>query len=47
MTERLEQLRLLENGINVYVEHTTFTTIGVDTEADLLAAEQVLQQLAR
>ena len=47
MTERLEQLRLLENGINVYVEHTTFTTIGVDTEADLLAVEQVLQQLAR
>ena len=39
MTERLEQLRLLENGINIYVEHTTFTTIGVDTEADLLAAE--------
>jgi 3-deoxy-manno-octulosonate cytidylyltransferase (CMP-KDO synthetase) len=47
MTERLEQLRLLENGINIYVEHTTFTTIGVDTEADLLAAERVLQQLAR
>jgi 3-deoxy-manno-octulosonate cytidylyltransferase (CMP-KDO synthetase) len=47
MTERLEQLRLLENGINIYVEHTTFTTIGVDTEADLLAVEQVLQQLAR
>jgi 3-deoxy-manno-octulosonate cytidylyltransferase (CMP-KDO synthetase) len=47
MTERLEQLRLLENGINIYVEHTTFTTIGVDTEADLLAAERILQQLAR
>jgi 3-deoxy-manno-octulosonate cytidylyltransferase (CMP-KDO synthetase) len=47
MTERLEQLRLLENGINIYVEHTTFTTIGVDTEADLLAVEQVLRQLAR
>jgi 3-deoxy-manno-octulosonate cytidylyltransferase (CMP-KDO synthetase) len=47
MTERLEQLRLLENGINIYVEHTTFTTIGVDTEADLLAAERALQQLAR
>jgi 3-deoxy-manno-octulosonate cytidylyltransferase (CMP-KDO synthetase) len=47
MTERLEQLRLLENGINIHVEHTTFTTIGVDTEADLLAVEQVLRQLAR
>jgi 3-deoxy-manno-octulosonate cytidylyltransferase (CMP-KDO synthetase) len=43
LTERLEQLRLLENGICIYVEHTTFTTIGVDTEADLLAAEQILR----
>jgi 3-deoxy-manno-octulosonate cytidylyltransferase (CMP-KDO synthetase) len=42
--ERLEQLRLLENGIDIYVEHTTFATIGVDTEEDLLAAEQVLRQ---
>jgi 3-deoxy-manno-octulosonate cytidylyltransferase (CMP-KDO synthetase) len=47
MSERLEQLRLLENGIDIYVEHTTLTTIGVDTEADLLAVERVLQQLAR
>jgi 3-deoxy-manno-octulosonate cytidylyltransferase (CMP-KDO synthetase) len=45
--ERLEQLRLLENGIDIYVEHTTFATIGVDTEEDLLAAEQVLRQLSR
>ncbi len=43
--ERLEQLRLLENGISVYVEHTTFATIGVDTEQDLLAAERILRQL--
>jgi 3-deoxy-manno-octulosonate cytidylyltransferase (CMP-KDO synthetase) len=44
LTERLEQLRLLENGINIYVEHTTLMTIGVDTEADLLAVEKILQQ---
>ncbi len=43
-TEQLEQLRLLENGMSIYVEHTTFATIGVDTEQDLLAAERVLQQ---
>jgi 3-deoxy-manno-octulosonate cytidylyltransferase (CMP-KDO synthetase) len=43
LAERLEQLRLLENGINVYVEHTTVATIGVDTEEDLLAAERLLQ----
>jgi 3-deoxy-manno-octulosonate cytidylyltransferase (CMP-KDO synthetase) len=45
-TERLEQLRLLENGIDILVEETLYDTIGVDTEADLekaaafLAAEQ-------
>ncbi len=44
MAERLEQLRLLENGMNVYVEHTTLLTIGVDTEEDLQAAERLLQK---
>ena len=39
--ERLEQLRLLEEGISIHVVHTTFDTIGVDTEEDLLAAEQI------
>jgi CMP-2-keto-3-deoxyoctulosonic acid synthetase len=34
---------MLENGMNVYVEHTTLLTIGVDTEADLQAAERWLQ----
>jgi len=40
--ERLEQLRLLDNGISIYVEHTTLDTIGVDTEQDLQAAERIL-----
>jgi 3-deoxy-manno-octulosonate cytidylyltransferase (CMP-KDO synthetase) len=43
-TEQLEQLRLLEEGIDIYVVHTPWATIGVDTEQDLLAAERVLQQ---
>jgi 3-deoxy-manno-octulosonate cytidylyltransferase (CMP-KDO synthetase) len=34
-TERLEQLRLLAHNIPIYVEQTPYTTIGVDTEADL------------
>jgi 3-deoxy-manno-octulosonate cytidylyltransferase (CMP-KDO synthetase) len=40
--ERLEQLRFLENGINLYVESTHHDTIGVDTEADLRLVEQLL-----
>jgi 3-deoxy-manno-octulosonate cytidylyltransferase (CMP-KDO synthetase) len=42
--ERLEQLRLLENGISVYVEQTAFDTIGVDTEEDRAAVERILRQ---
>jgi 3-deoxy-manno-octulosonate cytidylyltransferase (CMP-KDO synthetase) len=40
--ERLEQLRFLENGFGVYVESTEYDTVGVDTEADLRAAGQML-----
>jgi 3-deoxy-manno-octulosonate cytidylyltransferase (CMP-KDO synthetase) len=46
LTERLEQLRLLENGIALYVAEAPGDTIGVDTEADLLRAEAVLQERA-
>ncbi len=42
--ERLEQLRFLENGIDIYVEPTEFDTIGVDTEEDLRAVEALLQK---
>jgi 3-deoxy-manno-octulosonate cytidylyltransferase (CMP-KDO synthetase) len=42
-TERLEQLRFLENGIDIYVEPTAHDTIGVDTEADLLLVEELLR----
>jgi 3-deoxy-manno-octulosonate cytidylyltransferase (CMP-KDO synthetase) len=40
--ERLEQLRLLENGIGLYVAEAPGDAIGVDTEADLVRAEAVL-----
>jgi 3-deoxy-manno-octulosonate cytidylyltransferase (CMP-KDO synthetase) len=43
LTERLEQLRLLENGIALYVAEAPADTIGVDTEADLARAEAVLR----
>jgi len=42
--ERLEQLRFLENGIDIYVETTPYDTIGVDTEEDRLAVEAILLQ---
>jgi 3-deoxy-manno-octulosonate cytidylyltransferase (CMP-KDO synthetase) len=44
--ERLEQLRLLENGIAIYVADAPRDTIGVDTEEDLVKAEAVLRQAA-
>ena len=43
-TERLEQLRFLENGIDIYAEPTTFDTIGVDTEEDLHRVEALLRR---
>jgi 3-deoxy-manno-octulosonate cytidylyltransferase (CMP-KDO synthetase) len=44
--ERLEQLRLLENGISLYVADAPRDTIGVDTEEDLVRAEAVLKGIA-
>jgi 3-deoxy-manno-octulosonate cytidylyltransferase (CMP-KDO synthetase) len=40
--ERLEQLRLLDNGIDIYVAPAPRDTIGVDTEEDLARAEELL-----
>jgi 3-deoxy-manno-octulosonate cytidylyltransferase (CMP-KDO synthetase) len=41
--ERLEQLRLLENSIGIYVAEAPHDTIGVDTEEDLTRAEEALR----
>ena len=43
--ERLEQLRLLENGMALYVADALRDTIGVDTEEDLVRAEAVLRKM--
>ena len=43
-SERLEQLRFLENGIAIHVAETTHDTIGVDTEEDLRRVEKPLRE---
>lgn len=40
--ERLEQLRFLENGIDIYVAETPYDTIGIDTEEDVRRLEKLL-----
>ena len=42
-SERLEQLRFLDNGIAIHVGQTPFDTIGVDTEEDLRRVEKAFQ----
>ncbi|MFC5861540.1 3-deoxy-manno-octulosonate cytidylyltransferase [Acidicapsa dinghuensis] len=42
-TERLEQLRMLENGMAIYVGEAEGDTIGVDTEDDLTRADEILR----
>lgn len=42
--EKLEQLRFLENGIDIYVTETPYDTIGVDTEEDRRRVEEILKE---
>jgi len=42
-SERLEQLRFLQNGIPIYVGETPHDSIGVDTEDDLLRVVRILE----
>jgi 3-deoxy-manno-octulosonate cytidylyltransferase (CMP-KDO synthetase) len=46
-TEKLEQLRFLENGIPITVVETTEPTVGVDTEDDLRVVEALLAARSR
>src|SRR3989454_7874979 len=42
-SERLEQLRFLENGIPIFVGESPYDTIGIDTEEDLRRVEMLLR----
>ncbi len=43
-SERLEQLRFLENGISIFVGETPYDSVGVDTEEDLQRVTEILQE---
>jgi len=43
-SERLEQLRFLENGISIFVSETPYDSVGVDTEEDLQRVAEILRR---
>jgi 3-deoxy-manno-octulosonate cytidylyltransferase (CMP-KDO synthetase) len=43
-SERLEQLRFLENGIEIHVGETPYDSVGVDTEEDLQRVAEILSK---
>jgi len=45
--EKLEQLRILEQGASILVVETAFDSLSVDTESDLIAVESKMKTLSR
>jgi 3-deoxy-manno-octulosonate cytidylyltransferase (CMP-KDO synthetase) len=47
ISEKLEQLRAIENGVKIRVVETEFESIGVDTPDDLLKAQEQYRKLLK
>ena len=47
ISEKLEQLRAIENGVRIRVVETEFESIGVDTPDDLLKAQERYRKLLK
>ena len=45
ISEKLEQLRAIENGVKIRVVETEFESIGVDTPDDLVKAQELYRKL--
>jgi 3-deoxy-manno-octulosonate cytidylyltransferase (CMP-KDO synthetase) len=45
ISEKLEQLRAIENGVKIRVVETVFESVGVDTPDDLLKAQEQYRKL--
>ncbi len=45
LTEGLEQLRLLENGIRIFTVRTAYKPISVDVPADIVKVEALIQRM--
>jgi 3-deoxy-manno-octulosonate cytidylyltransferase (CMP-KDO synthetase) len=43
--EKLEQLRLIENGYKIKMILTDYKGIGIDTRKDIEIAEEMLKQI--
>jgi 3-deoxy-manno-octulosonate cytidylyltransferase (CMP-KDO synthetase) len=42
ISESLEQLRVIENGMKIKVKETDYQTIGVDTPEQLIEVERLI-----
>ena len=47
LTEKLEQLRLLENGIPIHVVKTKHRSFGVDRPGDIEAVTRIIMEQTR